>query len=819
MTFAAELAKQGHRPWVSVEIAGLGRRLGAVDAATRDAYRWCLEVPAGSIDGSLHLDRLIPGLLDVPQSLSESIDVRGGTTDLGQLELQLLLGEPCADDTHGWADAHPTLDLLSGRAPAQSWRLLWPCTAGQVTLHVVADGAALPVAGQALWLGAETAIVESALAVCPVHGASCSQFTVVRGQYGSLDVPHPAWDTTPPGDGLVWSHPRSIRGRKVTLRIAFPDPAIEPIGGWNTLLPLSEERVLFSGTIDDGKIDGPGTMRLAATSILGRLNRSIGRRQWSGLVTGFGRLALAIDPNAAGEQILAVTSAGLQPPDYPEQVAPAGGYYRRFYARLANQIVLCRWSSVDATTGSGWLLVEQWGCLGTDPRSGLDSVDPVPIWDVLLTSPAPARSYADGEVPFTLCNLLGPIDLEPTAHPADLIQLLTNSTGLGTNGFFDLLPEHWGVGIPVAETDSAAFRRLKEETAGVSFPNLVIGWEGKPEALRALLEREFLAPLGWFLFQDSLGRVSVSRLVDAYPQVSYVTLVEDDVIIGSVSIDLALQDTVSAQDWAHDWSWAAGEFQRHTRFEPRELDQLLEDNSELQIEARGLGRGEGATLIGARSRNLSYWFSSPIPRISLSVHLDLLLDVDLGDVILLDGIRWPDPLAPSAASWDRAALVVGRTVVLRGSPSLQLVLYPLPGDRTGLWAPAATAVSWVAGTKKLTVEDHDYSDPDNDVVDAARFVAGDVVSLISSRGVDRVDVALVVASVVGSVVEFTAAPSSGGGAYTPVAGDVLVFARWFGSANPPAGAWQVGQRAYVAQADETTVLLPDGTTAPYQLGA
>lgn len=810
-TFAGELAQRGHRPWISVEIAGFGRRLGATSAALRDAYRFCLELVAGDTAGTLHTDRLVPGLMDIPQSLSESIDVRGGTTDLGQIDLSLLLSAPLADDTHGWALAHPTLDLASPRGPAAGWALLYANFPSGAEWHLAATADPLPVVGQALWCGAETGIVTAVDDPCPVHGASCSRLTVLRGQYGSTAQAHPAASTTPPGDGLVWDHPRTLRGRKVTLRVNFPAPEIEPIGGLLTLLPLSEEKVLFSGVVDDGKIPGPGQMVLTATSILGRLSRSLGRRQWGGTIPGplLAEVGTRSDPDPANGGFDAFP-VEREERDFPYY----GPDFTWFNARLADQIVLC------SLAGSDDVAINRYGQLGTDQWSGLESEDSVPFHEVLCTSPSPSRVIPPGGTEHSNFYLMNGAVREPTAHPVDIMLALLTSTGDGTNGDWDTLPEQWGAGLPIAEIDVAGFRTLKGETAGVSLPNLVLGWDGKPTPLRAFLEAEILAPLGWFLFQSSSGQISISRIADAYPQASYVTLTEDDVIEGSISIDLALPDTIGAQDWAHDYDWGAGEFRRHSRFVPRETDATIDDASDLVLEVAGLGQGEGGALIGARARQLTYWFGRPIPRIKLAVHLDLLLDLEVGDLILLDGIRWPDPLDPDAASIDRAALIVGRSPVLRGSPRIELELLPLPSERTGLWAPAATAVSWVAGTKKLTVAAHDFSDPDNDPVDAARFLPGDVVSLISATGADRVDVALVVAGVVGNVVEFTAAPSVGGGAYTPVAGDVLTFARWEDSANPPEGAWQAGQRSYVAQADLTTGVLPDPAgTAPYIMGA
>lgn len=817
-TFAAELARRGHRPWVSVEIAGLGRRLGATTAALRDAYRFCLTLPAGASDGSLHLDRLIPGLVDVPDSLSESIDVRGGTTDLGQVELQLLLASPLAAADHGWDADRPLLDMIGVRSPCSSWRLLQGVTAGATALHIVDTGADLPVVGQALWLGGETVVVDAIHDPCAFH-ANCVQLDVVRGTHGSTAVAHPGWSETPPGDGTAYDRPRSLRGRKVTLRVTFPDPEIEPVSGAYTLLPLSQEKVLFSGTLEDGDLPGPNVLRLQATSILSRMSRSIGRRQWISSISVFSRLADGeSDPNAAlpleiNHVVPSVESVALSP-DYEAEVDPDGGYVRRFFARFADQIVRCLWRSVDETTGEGRLTIDRWGCLGTDPFSGLDG-QRHQIWDVLLASPEPEPWLRDGDSHLSLCSLDG----ESTAHPVDLMLMLLTSAGdyTGDNGEWDQLSEHWGIAFPVSEIDLPAFRRLKEETAGLSFPNLVVGYEGKPVALDSLLEDEFLRPLGWFRFQDALGRLSVARIADAYPQASYVQLTEDDILHGSIALQLDLQSTVIAQDWAHSWNWGSGEFLAHTRFIPRETDQLVDDNSEESYELRGLDGDTAPTLIGQRARQLAFWFGSPIPKIKLSVQLDLLLDIEIGDIVLLSGVRWPDPLSPSSSTWERSALIVGRTVMLRGQPRLDLVLYPLPTGRTGLWAPAATVRSWNALSRQLTLEGNDFGDPDNDDPDAERFMKDDEVALISSRGAFRTDVSVKVTSSSGNVVTLAAQPSVGGGSYTPVAGDVLVYARWEDGAAPSA-SWTTRQRSYVAQADESTGLLTDGSTDPYTLG-
>jgi hypothetical protein len=135
MTFAGELAKTGHKAWLSVGITGIGRRTGATLASLRDAYRWTMGATVGASDGSLNLDRIIPGLEAIPGGVSESIDIRTGKTSLGQLGVELRLDAPTLAD-HGWAMARPTFDALSPRASVSRYRLLVAVNFAQLVLQL-----------------------------------------------------------------------------------------------------------------------------------------------------------------------------------------------------------------------------------------------------------------------------------------------------------------------------------------------------------------------------------------------------------------------------------------------------------------------------------------------------------------------------------------------------------------------------------------------------------------------------------------------------------------------------------------------------------
>jgi len=109
-----------------------------------------------------------------------------------------------------------------------------------------------------------------------------------------------------------------------------------------------------------------------------------------------------------------------------------------------------------------------------------------------------------------------------SAHPFDIVLNLLESTGtadpttptVGSNGSFDWLSRHWGLGIPSSRIDEAGIIALRDSRwfRSARVDNFILSAKELPKAHE--LMRRLLSPLLCFLAQDSSGQLTIRSLVD-----------------------------------------------------------------------------------------------------------------------------------------------------------------------------------------------------------------------------------------------------------------------------------------------------------------
>jgi len=799
LTFATLLARTGHKPWLSFQVAGFGPSSSAV-AATQ-AYRYTSGPMTRSItSGNIDPAACMVAMTGVPSAITERIDLLAGSTDLSALSLQLRTSLATDDLWRRWS-THRTMTGY----PLDVFRYALVATIGAaaVSMHLDADPlAGLPAAGRVVHLGGE------AILITAIDGGGVCD--IVRGMYGTTATAHVAGNK-------AWNVPTYLRGRRCWLRLNFIDE-------FGTVLDSSEEATLWTGSVDEWEMKAPGVLSVACKPHLGRMDRAIGRHPWSGTVSGMRRIGETWDAVPIRGTLDLALSEGASP-------APAGTRYEDadhnwcidFYARVGKSLCLCRVKAASETADpSGAVEILDIGLLGTSVeefeelpegkgqvKTGDDVED---IREVLCAHPSPREFLPAGET--ALAQFILHDDTVATTHPIDLMLALMTSTGTsGVNEHWDILDSRWSAEIPYTDIDLDSFRALKEATATLSFPNLIIGWEGKPIKLRDWITQEILSPLGWFLHQSIAGLIAIDRIQDMYPDDTCTTIEEHDIVPGSISISGGLPDAVTHQTWLYGYDWGTEKYTR-TRYYSSDFGgaDTIDDDGDITIECKGIDGGEsvGATLLGHRASQLTYWWASPMPRMSLSVHLRTFQSFAVGGRVTFSGLDWPNPLTGESAwaAGENYGIIESLGRDLMGA-KVDMAVRLLPASETTEWSPAARVTSWDGAAHSVHVALTDFSDDD----DASYFHAGELVALYDADGLPLCDSAglRTIASVAAGEILIGGHFQIGGVNIDPNAGDIIAYPRVNAAAEPD-GVWVAEMLTTAAQADAAGAM-PDGSNA------
>lgn len=780
-TFATLLSRPGHDAWVSFQIAGFGPLSGA--DSTTQGFRLASGAILGSTSGDIDVASVLPCLMDVPDSITEKANLQDGSTELSNLNVAIRGGVLMPDGS--------TLDSLWQMTTSpKGYELLASISSTDTDLHIGTIGGTYPAVGKALYIGGETVVVSS-------MDTGTGMAVVYRGMYGSPAKPHVANQ-----NNALYNQPLHLRGRRCWLRLNFFDPS-KP----GYLCPESEGTTLWSGTFDEWESSDRGVIKIACKSTLGRLDRSVGRQQWEGVASGF-----ISDGGATGD--LCPISCSVQVSPESQQLRPGGvpyfvenkGYCLDFYARVGDSLCQCKyWLADVADLAPVSLQVMAVGCMGTDSSQLEDGEEDLEIREVLPTNPRPRFEYLDESLAITPFALASGV----TCHPIDIMLALLTSTGYAEsgsaqNGEWDILHERWGLGIPVADLDLDSFRKLKDQTGKLVYPNLIIGWDGEPFSCRGWLSDEILSPMGWYLRVKTDGTIAIGKIEDFYPNTTVATIDYEELIADSFSLKGGLPETVSLQTWSYGWDWSTEKFTRVRKYVSETArDRLVDDDSEIKIECKGIDGDEatGGTLLGARSSQFTRWWAQPMPRLSFAIHLSRYADLAIGDVVSLANLDVPIFVATS-----NLGLIVSRGINLKEA-RLDLEMYLIPKLNTTLWSPSGQIDDYDEQSALLMLYPYAYTESG----DTAEFEVGDKVMCIDGDGVPLSDSVQEIIEINGDWLTLDAWFTIGGFAIQMVQPAYLTFCRVEDSTAPEA-AWTDNMNETCAQADSTVnpPATPDG---------
>ena len=843
MSFTELLERDATAWWAEVEFDGWGRRLNATEAARRHRYRF------SSIDPFLYggagapLDAYFVAIPEdgLPGVVQERIELRRGSTRLGQLSFELVDGQKVArsqnsDRPHGWGTqwdewgrvAPPPMqrfprrpipngeaiaDLMAVEGPhlAVPMRLTVNVTAAAGDTTWTVDSAAEAAAGQAWWIGAECVIIT---------GINGNAITVLRAQYGTPLQEHRVQDDPlRPGDGFLYDRPRYVRGRGVRLYVNLFDTQNWDLDFKDGVAGSDlDRRLVWAGTVDDWEMVEPGRWQFACRPELGRLDRALGRNQFSAKAPGWiGHEDLRADDRVHGIDV-EIPDNAYGVPREPQRVLSGDPPSFRFHAQLGKEIVRVLRTRRPAWGMHPHFFVERRGLLGTEAEGEKDKG--IDFHEVLLSHPYPELSRDNDEYqPFTFAGG------NASTHPVDIMLALMTSTGLGTNGDWDVLPANWGAGLPISSVNEPSFVAMQSRASGVAFPNMVLGWKGKNPALRRILEEEILAPMGWFLFLDENGKVALGSVgdvfnADIYPELTEDDLAEEDDGGHRVRMMGQLDETTSAQQWEWDWDWSSDKPRMIQKFRlPESLERMPDDNSELSIKARSMTAAQGA--VTSRGNLYAKWWSVPLPKVEVTVALTEL-DLSITQPVLLTISTLPNPFTGSYGFVQQPCIVVGRGVSFEGG-TITLELLLVPRRNVGYWVPAVEVTVWDAPTLKATCKANEFSASGSGGIvpsqDVLGFEVGDQLMLLDSdlqvlsdtpgapptvQGIDAITNELEISHLFRDAANMVV---------NPAAGNLITYCNTSGANQDPTGGWSKRMLLHVAQADSDNDELPSGDAA------
>lgn len=209
-----------------------------------------------------------------------------------------------------------------------------------------------------------------------------------------------------------------------------------------------------------------------------------------------------------------------------KQIPDAGGSWNMIVAH-GNAIRPVYLELIPGLVGGlyNYYVSKLWGpIMGTvvDRKVEQDGGDAVSMREILVGKRGMTHFYNDGGEEYLL-------------HPFQVIRcLLCSRYGDNKNGYYDVLPEGWGLGIPDSLIDHDSIDQLLEPELGywylasLSMDNLIIG--NNDDKMRVIIDR-ILKPIMCYITFTADNKITIKHFVDPGPDESFIdlTVTSDDV--------------------------------------------------------------------------------------------------------------------------------------------------------------------------------------------------------------------------------------------------------------------------------------------------
>lgn len=260
-------------------------------------------------------------------------------------------------------------------------------------------------------------------------------------------------------------------------------------------------------------------------------------------------------------------------------------------------------------------------------------------------------------------------------HPIRVALKLLTSTGTGTNGPYDTLPDSWGYAIPQAMVDVFASDRHRFLSAPTTGSDAWEAYSIEPQDDGIAWIRDGLQIGGWVLCIRQ-GRIAVRAVPDLtggplgspYAYFTAASLANPDIVEGSLP-------EVEWYDQGYDHESRQVTIKTVSTTGTRaEVLETLPAELEHVIDASAYLHDNEAAWIVSLGRRLAPWHLRVPERITLETSCGLAASVAAGDVVELTTDRYAGRFWPLA---ERRCLVLGSTWSLTtGTGSLTLALLP-----------------------------------------------------------------------------------------------------------------------------------------------
>jgi len=285
-------------------------------------------------------------------------------------------------------------------------------------------------------------------------------------------------------------------------------------------------------------------------------------------------------------------------------------------------------------------------------------------------------------------------------NPVNIMLQVLTSTGLGTNGDYDILAEENGLGIDDAFINVDAIETTRDRW----FPGPAYRFSFTiNERIKAKqwLEKEIWKILNVYPVIDSDGRFNIKPHKPPLPALTTVQSFDEDNIIGIPSYDCNLDALINEVECHYDWDAVDGEFDTHEFYvNSTSLNARGPGSKPLKFESKGLTTALGAQDIFAkRVKKIFARYAVPPPKITMNTFFSGWL-TEVGDIVPVTHSVLPDLETGTRGITDVRMEVINRTINWqRGTVKLELVESGFAKEPYCQISPSMTVVSGTSNTE------------------------------------------------------------------------------------------------------------------------
>jgi hypothetical protein len=276
---------------------------------------------------------------------------------------------------------------------------------------------------------------------------------------------------------------------------------------------------------------------------------------------------------------------------------------------------------------------------------------------------------------------------ELSGNPIDIALQIWTSTGLGTNGPFDVLPK--GLGIDQSLIDVAEMVQLRDDFFSGDVWNLFA--YDIDNTLR-FMEDEIFQGTGTRLVANSNNKISLTLLDQAGFDEASSNPIGEDTIDAYPNWSVDIKDVISTIEISYDFDESTQNYLYKQTFFDANTEANFGKIKPLSIKLKGVrDLLSGNIIINALGQRLLSRFSSARPEIEISTQIDRSL-LNVGDKVLLTSSQIPS--GSGSLSFADSLEIVSRSInYLTGDVKFKLQFTSYAGVRGSYIAPCTSLLS------------------------------------------------------------------------------------------------------------------------------